>query len=341
MTYVEWLRVRNVLRVVAIVLGVLILVALVLRISFNSALQSDEAFIKHVQMQPGTTISKSVLPDGTKRTTIHDPKEDTTVTIDNHGFAGRHIVIDEPQSRHSSHNDNVTIGSIRVLETQRADRKITSIDTDSSTPFIYYMALADLVAFLIATLLAAPFARENDGHLEIALLKPVSREAFAINMMLVDFGGIIAASLMTVVAFVICQSMFEIPQFDFRGVSTQAIIMGIAGPLAWYAFLAAITTSMKRGYGAVLGFAWPVCILVTVFGLISWGDSLLGQAVHNIFWLISRVDPLSYISLSINENRATGELVGPANFGIRLAIEFALFIIYTALAVVQWKRVEA
>ena len=340
MTYVEWLRVRNVLRVLAIVLGLLILLALVLRISFNSQLQNDDAFIMHVQNQPGTTITKTVLPDGTKRTTVFDPKDDVHITIDNHGFSGRQILIDEPKSHASKHSDNVTIGSIQVLQHIEGNRSITRINTDSSTPFIFFMAGADLVAFLMATLLAAPFARENDGHLEYALTKPVTRERFAIGTMAVDYAAILIGEIITIVALIICQAMFEVPQLDFSGVSVNAILMGILGPFAWYAFLAAITTSMKRGYGAVLGFAWPVCLFVTLFALVPLGPSLLGQAVHHIFWLVSRIDPLTYISINVRET-STGQLNGPDNFLPRLMVEFALFIIYSALAVLQWKRVEA
>ncbi len=341
MTYVEWLRVRNCLRVLAICLGVLIVLVLVVRISFNREITSDEAFISHVQMQPGTKVAHSVLPDGTKRTTIVDPKDNTTVVIDNLGNAGRHVVITEPKANAKEHAERATIGSVHINVERHADMETTTIDTNGTVPFIYYMAFADLVALIIATLLAAPFAREGDGHLEYALTKPVSREAYAVGAIAVDLGGIIAASILTIVALLLCQLMFEVPSFDFSGVNTSAILMGLAGPFAWYAFLAACTASFKRGYGAILGFAWPVAILIAVFGSISWGNSILGEVAHNLFWTVSRIDPLTYVHLAINEDRATGELTTDATFWLRIAIEFALFIIYSALAVMQWRRVEA
>ena len=55
MNYVEWLRVRNTLRVLAIVLGAFILIVLVLRISFNQYITEDNAFIKHIKLEPGAT----------------------------------------------------------------------------------------------------------------------------------------------------------------------------------------------------------------------------------------------------------------------------------------------
>lgn len=340
MTYVEWLRVRNCLRTLAIILGVVIVIVLVLRISYNDYITQDDKLIAHAKLQPGTTVTHTVLPDGTKRTTVNDPKDQTTIVIDNHGLNGRHVTITEPASHADKHEHRAVIGSVVWNETRSGNKAITTVDTNGAVPFLFYMGFADIVALIIATLLAAPFARESDGHLEYALTKPVSRERFAIGAIAVDLAAIVAASVLTIVALIICQAMFEIPTFDFSGVNINAIFMGIAAPFAWYALLVAATASMKRGYGAILGFAWPVAILITVFGAVSLGDSIVGELIHNVCWLISRFIPLSYMSFTVNENSA-GQFVTPTNFGLRISIEVALFIIYSALAVFQWRRVEA
>src|SRR5581483_2455484 len=128
----------------------------------------------------------------------------------------------------------------------------TVIDTNGAVPMIYYMGLADLVAILVAIILAAPFAREADGHLEVALTRPISRERYAVGVIFADAVGIIAASLLTVVAFYICQLLFESPSLDFSGVNAKAIAMGLIFPLAWFAMLCAATTWLRRSYIAVL-----------------------------------------------------------------------------------------
>ncbi len=342
MTYVEWLRVRNVLRVTAIILGILIVASLVMRISFNRYINDDNAFISHVQLARDAKVTQVTLPNGVPRTIIDDPREQTHVTIDNLGYGGRHVVITEPRS-HSHHDENVSVGSVQVIESANGKDATTIIDTNGAVPFVYYMAIADIVALIIATLMGAPFSRENDGHLEIALTKPVSRVVYGLGMIAVDIVAIVAASAMTIVALILCQSMFEIPHFDFSGVNAQALIMGIALPLAWYATLAAATASLKRGYGAILGFAWPVAILVTLFGVIvPWGNSMLGQTVHSIFWVLSRFDPLTFANFSATSNVAVDKTPPLApNFTVRLTIELLLFVVYGALALIQWKRVEA
>ena len=342
MNYVEWLRARNVLRILAIVLGVLIVACAVLRISFNRELSNDTAFIHHVQMAPGAKVTHEVLPDGTPRTVVDDPADKTHMTIDDLGYGGRHIVITEPATSRSAHHSVTSIGSVKIFESRNGKMALTVIDTNTPVPFIFYMAFADVVALVIATLVAAPFARESDGHLEFALTKPVSRLQFALGIIGVNLATIVLSSVMTIVALIICQSMLEIPHFDFSGVNWQALLMGIALPFAWYALLLAATSSMRRGYGAVLGFAWPAALVIVAFSLIPWGDSLLGQSVHGIFWFISHFIPLTYANFSASGNAVHGSSAALApNFTKRLSIELLLFVVYSALALLQWRRVEA
>jgi hypothetical protein len=338
-TYVEWLRVRNCLRVLAIVLAVCIAIVFILRVT---TLRWDNIGkqINTWETDPGSRVTQTVLPDGTHRTLIDDPRKQTHVVIDDHGYNGKHIVITEPaKMSHTMHNDQVIVGSIEVHESRNRKTTTTVIDTNGTAPFIYYMSIADIVALVMATCLGAPFARENDGHLEIALTKPVSRTRYALGAIGVDIVGILAASLMAILTIFICQLMFELPRVDVAGLNAEAIAMGIIFPITWYAMLCAATSSMRRGYGIVLGLAWPAAILVTVFGAISWGRSLLGQIAHTVFYLLSRIDPFTYITVPGTASITLSRIL--PDFGVRATILIALFLVYAAVAIVQWRRVEA
>jgi hypothetical protein len=338
-TYAEWLRVRNCLRILAIVLAVCIVLVFILRVT---TLRWDNigSQLNALEKDTGSRVTQTVLPDGTHRTVIDDPRKQAHVVIDDHGYNGKHIVITEPaKMSHTMHNDQVIVGSINVHESRSNKMTTTVIDTNGTAPFIYYMAIADLVALIIATCLGAPFARENDGHLEIALTKPVSRVRYALGVIGVDIVGIVASSLMAVVTILICQLMFELPRIDMTGLNAEAAAMGIIFPVAWYAMLCAATASLRRGYGIVLGLAWPAAILVTVFGAVSWGRSILGEVAHTVFYILSRIDPLTYVTVpgtaEINLARVLPD------FGIRATVLVALFLVYAAVAIVQWRRVEA
>jgi hypothetical protein len=338
MNYVEWLRVRNLLKIVAIVLVVLVVLAVILRVSV-SRYMSPDAWVSHITTDPGVKISRSVLPDGTKRVIVDDPNQDTHVVIDDFGYKGKHIVVTEPTKRAHSDHSHLNVGSIRVIETNHGSTTTTVIDTNGAVPMMYYMAIADVVALIVATILAAPLAREMDGHLEVALTRPCSRLRFALEVLAADVAGIVAASVMTVIAFYVCQLLFESARLDFSGINSRAIAMGIVMPLAWYAMLCAATTWIGRSYGAVLGFAWPIAILVGVLTLVH-PSNLLALFIHDIAWVISRIDPLTYVSFATPNDDGTMDYAS-SNFGLRFLAEVLFFIVYGALAVIKWQRVEA
>ena len=337
MIYVEWLRVRNTLRIVAIVLVILVALAIILRVSVSRYL-SPEGWVSQIQSHPGVTVSNATLPDGTKRTIIADPAENTRATIDDRGYAGKHIVVTQPSNRAHSQRGHVNVGSLQVYESRNGAMTTTVIDTNGSVPMLYYMALADVVALLVATLIAAPLAREIDGHLEIALTKPCSRVRYAIGVIGADVACILGASLLTVIALYFCQLLFESPRLDFSGINANAIAMGIACPLAWYALLCAATTWLNRTYGAVLGFSWPVSLLIGALTLLR-PTNTVALFVHDIAWTISRINPLSYVQMQFDS--ASSLEAASATFASRLGIEVLLFLVYAALAVWQWQRVEA
>lgn len=335
MNYVEWLRVRNCLRTVAIILGVLIVLAVILRISV-ARYMSPESWVQHFR-DPGTVASHVTLPGGTKRTIWDNPRENTHVVIDDHGYAGKHIVVTEPSSRAHGEQTHVNVGSIRVFESRHGSTTTTVIDTNGAVPMLYYMALADLTALIVAMVLAAPFAREVDGHLEITLTKPCSRARYAVGAIGVDVVGILAASFLTIVALYLCQLLFESARLDFSGVNARAIAMGVAAPLAWYAMLCAATTWLNRSYVAVLAFAAPVAGVIGLLTLIE-PSNVVALFVHDVAWGLSRLDPLSYVSIQTGDTLSDP---GAATFEWRFLLEVMFFIVYGALAVWQWQRVEA
>jgi hypothetical protein len=338
MNYVEWLRVRNCLRVVAIVLAIFVLLAVVLRVSFSRYL-TPEGWIAHMALDRTTKETHTVLPDGTKRTILDDPADRTRVVIDDHGYAGERIVVTEPSDRARRENeDRSHLGSIVITQSPHGATTTTVINTNGSVPMLYYMGIADVTALIVATILAAPFAREIDGHLEVALTKPCPRLRYALGAIGADVLGVVVASFLTVIAFYCCQLLFETPRLDFSGINAHAVAMGVALPMAWYAMLCAATTWLNRSYGTVLGFAWPVALVISALTALE-PNNAVALFVHDVAWVLSRLDPLSYASYTASPGPKA--LAEAATFGWRLSIEVLLFVVYGALAVWQWQRVEA
>ena len=334
MNYVEYLRARNCLRVFAIVLGGLILLSAIVRISIANQLDNGGVLIGRVSGEPDTKIVHSVV-DGHNRTTITNDREKTTIVIDDYGFGKREIHITEPASA-SSITGHQHIGSLSSDET--TSNGVTSIffRTNQAAPFGIYLAIAGLAMMIVATILGSPFAQENKDHLEFALLRPVTRTRYALGVIGIDAAGIVLAGIMTIVAGVISQAMFELPTFSFEYVDGWTIALTLVAPLSWYAAINAATASLKRTAGTVVGFSWPAALVIGSLSQLPIQGSPVGDAVHTIFWSVSRVIPLSYITLGFEH----GELFG-LSFTTRVEILSLLMLIYGALAVVQWRRVEA
>jgi hypothetical protein len=337
MNYVEWLRVRNCLRIFAIVLGALIVLSLIVRISVNGQLSNNEWIVNHIEHEPGTVISHSVV-NGLNRTTLYNAAERTTITIDEQNDGGKLIHIVEPAGKHESKHESVTIGSVHVDHTRAGGMETMTFDTDGPVNFVIFLAFACVAALIFGTIFGASFSCEGP-HLEYAVLKPVTRTRYALGIIGYDVLGMALAGVMTIVAAVICQTMYEWPHFDFSKVADPVTLLLVALPLAWYAALNAATTSLRRGAGAVIGFAWPVGLVLGALARIDLPDSPVGNAFHAIFWAVSRVIPITYLDLSFSDNGSVNNTGLPIN--VRIAILAGLMLIYGALTIVQWRRVEA
>jgi hypothetical protein len=203
--------------------------------------------------------------------------------------------------------------------------------------FGYFVVFGAVVALIVATMLGAPFARENDGHLEVALTKPVDRISLALMTIGVDAVGIIAALAVGTLFGIGLHTIFFPPWITFHFVDLIMIVSGLIAPLSWYAMLAAATSSLRRGYGAILGIAWPVAAIVAGLSLIDPNDNALAALIHTVFWTVSRIDPLVYMNFEAVDMKMGAD----PTWLLRLTMLAVLAAGYGVAAVAQWRRVEA
>ncbi|MDQ2872784.1 MAG: hypothetical protein M3R35_06615 [Candidatus Eremiobacteraeota bacterium] len=340
MNYVELLRVFRALRVVGIILGLLLLAGITLRLVFLHA-GSPETWVHTAQFAPGARISTVHAADGTTRTTIDDP-DHTHVVIVDRGYLGKHITIVEPNERANSQREgqHISMGSMSMNEGRRAGMTRIDFETENSEDLsILFMATVPL-ALIFATLVSCTLARENDGHLEMAWTKPISRDAYALRSIGTDLAGIIVTVLVSVSVFIVINAMFQLPRFylNERGAALAALAFLV--PMAWYALLTAASASLKRGSGAVLGTAWPVAIILPgLVGLFAaHSESSLAVAIAGTLRAIDTLNPLVYLG---NVTGYSGAHLLSRGVNAELVETIILLLVYIALAVLQWRRVEA
>jgi hypothetical protein len=204
-------------------------------------------------------------------------------------------------------------------------------------PFGYFVIFGGVVAAIVATILGAPFARENDGHLEVALTKPVDRTRLAVMTIGVDAAGIVASLAVGTLFGIALHTIFFPPWITFHVADAIAIVSGIISPLAWYAMLAAATSSLRRGYGAILGIAWPIALIVAGLSLVDPNGNSMAALIHGTFWPLSRIDPLVYFHFEASDMK----VVADPTWLPQLTMLAILAAGYGIVAVAQWRRVEA
>jgi hypothetical protein len=358
--YVEWLRVRGCLKWTAIVLAVGVALLLFGRFTYldiggHNDLSSEQWSVAphqtFAQFKAASHVAETKLPDGTLHTVIDNPKEHVRVTIDDRGYwGGRHIEM-YGWGPHFAHASDVELqyfnfGDIHLNIKRVPNGLVASADLGAAVPedLAYYFMLAAITALIVATVLGAPFARENDGHLEIALTKPIARVPFALGNIGADLCAIVAAWAMTVAFMIVGHTIFEAPKYVFGSSDLTAIGLGLFSAIAWYFMLSAATASMKRAYGTVLGIAWPVALLVHWLATAQLGNAPLSRAIHAVAATLAWIDPLTYVRfIPVNTTATLGGNVSTASAvaAYSLPILIVLAIVYAALAIVQWQRVEA
>lgn len=355
MNYVEWLRVRGCLKWTAIVLVAMVALVLFARFTYldirphvagYSQIFIDDKDLADFERTSTETTTK--LPDGTTRTVIDNAAMGIRITIDDHGYWGKHVELFEKTPPHGVVARKIDIGDIHAQRIILPEGSLVKIDEGSLVPedLNYYFLFAALAAIIVATILGAPFARENEGHLEVALTKPASRVGIALQTIGADLGGIVIAWAMTVVFLIVGHTIFEAPNYVYGPTDTLMVAIGLLAAFAWYAMLNAATASMKRAYGGVLGTAWPIALGIGGIANAPLGGSPLAEFVRGVGSTLLWIFPTSYLHFPFTAGLGSGahramaaaQSLSPQTNVLILAI---LALVYGALAIYQWQRVEA
>ena len=337
MPYVEWLRVRGALKWIAIVLAAFFVLTAICRVWAFGFGGDAIAHIARMEADPSSHVTVSTAPDGARRTVIEDTRERVHVVIDDYGWGRKHIEILDRSSRDHS-KETVVAGNVRVRTLPSGGGSLVVIDSNG-IPFTALAIVGVIVALVFATVVGSPFARENDGHLEIAMTKPIGRTALGLTTIAMDAAGIVAAFALGVASRSCasrCSNFRALP--TIRATSSRCCL-GIVAPLSWYALLNAATASMKRGYGAVVGFAWPVALLIFGLSRIRPDGNAMLMIVSGVFKWLAFLDPVSYMHLSSGADAGGTALTLPIQ--INVLILALLAAVYCSLAVVQWRRIES
>jgi hypothetical protein len=352
--YAEFLRGMRALRVIAIILGILLTIAIVFRIwAFSAERNSPEAVYGMLQMSPTAHSTSKTLADGTVRTIVVDPVKRVHAIIDRRG-SYFHVDVTMPDNSAMTHG-TYTISDANIDEHTKGGIKhvvLTHDMGDAKIPIGILFGVASVFALIAATMLGGALAKENDGHLELAWTKPVSRERLALASIAVDLVTIVISQLAAVAVIVLACAMFVFPRFYATSNTPEFLAIVVLAPLAWYACLTAASASLKRGLGMVCGLGWLFALMIPAIsgatscrraiGFESCSSNTLIGSIHWLFHTLTYIDPIAYLSFNGSlSNHGLQPVNAVGTLGFAAAMLAVLVIVYVALAVLQWRRVEA
>jgi hypothetical protein len=189
------------------------------------------------------------------------------------------------------------------------------------------VSAAAVLAGGFATVLGLNLAAENEGHLELAWTKPVSREGYALGVFAVDIAALAACILFTAACAAAVIDIYA----GYQAVAPsagEALLRTLAFcglPLTVYAWVTALSASLKRNRGTVAGLFWPLMIALAA------AESVPVPAVRVVASTLDLLNPLAIYYTSGSDAAAS-------------LWSFAWGWLISALlltaALVQWRRLE-
>jgi hypothetical protein len=251
-----------------------------------------------------------VIPVNSSTTTMHTVDGVTTVTVtDGNKTVGAHGQAGHGRSHGHLHG---------------------SLQYDQDVYALIVLGMTYGLAFL-ATAMGLTYAAENDGHLEFAWTRPVTRERYALGILGVDLAVMLAAFAISIAIAMLgvigCGGISVFAQSHVALGDFGPALLGLGFPFLIYAWIAALSASLRRGRAfAVL--LWPAMFVLAL----AASQTSSGSPFKPVLVALSRfVNPLEIFSQDTGHDLATGW----AAYGIA----FALALI--ALTVAQGRRLEA
>lgn len=340
--FVEYMRARAALRIALIILALLLLTGIILRIAVRGPTPFDVSAT--LQREPGARVSHTQLADGTVRTIVDNPERRTYAVIEQHGGSLR-MDITQPVGMSNASNI-MSLGSMSIKEDVHKGIVHTAIVYRESSPWDLGVLLLITIpmGLIIGTVLGGPLSKENDGHLELAWTKPVSRDRYALACVGVDAVTIFASQILMLATVLLASMLFGFPRLSVTGSVGLEILLAAFGPLAWYALLTAGSASVKRGPWRVIGIGWLIAIIVPALsGALrdAANYNTVAAAFHAVFHALSFLDPISFMTFQVMHGDTTVLSAVGTNLSTSVSIVIALSIVYITAAVLQWRRVEA
>jgi hypothetical protein len=224
-------------------------------------------------------------------------------------------------------------------------RSLKSADFDIPVPALF--ALAAFVACILGSRFGRSISEENEDHLPVVWTLPSSRTRTLLSMVGVDALGILATFAIYLALSAVLILTFGVTKYVALPSDTPIqLARYIVEPFAFYAVLLALTASTGRAGRGLVGWYWVGGVFLGILA----ASPFIPNPWHAIFNVINFVNPLAYgsytshsghVSVVVNGSPSALTYVGTLTPAMDVVALLILFAAGMALALVQWRRLEA
>ena len=194
-------------------------------------------------------------------------------------------------------------------------------------------ACASIAASVFASILGCTLASENDGHLPVAWTKPFSRVTHALAKFAIDLGAVAAIFAFTCGIVFVYNGVTGLSADLFVPADVgEQLARFIIAPFAFFGLMQALTSTLSRQAGMVVGFTWVGLVAIIVLSIVR-----LPAPFHAIVGFLDYANPLAYIAFAVDDN-GTVITYGLSAAALTLAL---IATIGGAAAIYRWQRSEA
>ncbi|MBV8245383.1 MAG: hypothetical protein JOZ38_05650 [Candidatus Eremiobacteraeota bacterium] len=245
-------------------------------------------------------------------------------------------IVEPINPHHRAESDTTSFGSFHVTDQTKGAFEVTTVENDARVDLGSLFILAVLCGCIVATILGMAVANENDGHLELAWTKPVSRTLYLLQTAAIGVLGIVLAEVMTVLAIATIMAMYGLAYLiHVSNLTLRDIAFSLLVALAFYAIVQAMTASTRRTGWAIVSIFWVVSLILPVFHHTEWLN------VGSIVRIVNVVNPNAYFYSFTALPANPGFMALPGSATAYFTGLLVLVVAGIGLAIAQWQRVEA
>lgn len=196
-------------------------------------------------------------------------------------------------------------------------------------------------AVIMASMLSSTLNRDH-SHLAYIWTRPIPRERVALTYMLIDVFTILLAYGIALGVAVLVLAYPPRNQLTMDAMTGAMLARSVAVPLMFYGLAEIITSwSPLSRVGIAMGVLWGGGWIFIILGAIGFAPP-----IAQILSFINLFNPIAYFP-EIHHGNINIQIAGgtpqmsPIGFAAQTFLAYAIFVVGCAVAIYNWKRMEA